>query len=196
VRPERTRRSRRLRSAKGRHDEGRRCGPRRLIGLIAQRVDNRVFVRVTTVRTASPARRKAKPMPLTTPIAASPQSNVFTERTTMVEVPGDTAPGPRAPALSSGRVAGSVAPADATAPGPRAPARSSGRVARCAASVAASAPGPRAPARSSGRATLDRSLNQGSAPAIGAPTVSAATTTASATRTTGRFEMLMMLLPS
>ena len=26
-------------------------------------------------------------MPLTTPIAASPQSNVFTERTTMVEVP-------------------------------------------------------------------------------------------------------------
>ena len=44
-------------------------------------------------------------MPLTTPIAASPQSNVFTERTTMVEVPGDIAPGPRAPALSSGRVA-------------------------------------------------------------------------------------------
>ena len=135
-------------------------------------------------------------MPLTTPIAASPQSKVFAERTTMVEVPGDIAPGPRVPALSSGRVA-SVAPADATAPGPRAPARSSGRVARCAASVeAASAPGPRVPARSSGRTTLDRSLNQGSAPAIGAPAVSAGTTTASAAKITGRFEMLMMSLPS
>jgi hypothetical protein len=111
-------------------------------------------------------------MPLTAPIAASPQSKVFAERTTMVEVPGDSAPGPRGPA------------------------RSSGRVARCAASVEASAPGPRAPARSSGRTTLDRSLNQGSAPAIGAPTVSAAMTTTSATKVTGRFEMLMMSLPS
>jgi hypothetical protein len=163
---------------------------------IAHRTDTRLLVRGTIARRASPTRSRARPMPLTAPIAASPQSNVLAGLTTMVEVPPGSAPGPRGPALSSGRTAGSAAAADATAPGPRGPALSSGRMAGSAAALAAKAPGPRGPLRSSGRTMLDRSLNQGSALAIGAAAVVAATTTANPTRVTRRFEVRMSLLPS
>jgi hypothetical protein len=163
---------------------------------ISHRSDTRLLVRGTIVRRASPTRSRARPMPLMAPIAASPQSNVLAGLATMVEVPPGSAPGPRGPALSSGRTAGSAAAADATAPGPRGPALSSGRTAGSAAALAAKAPGPRGPLRSSGRTMLDRSLNQGSALAIGAPAVVAATTTANPTRVTRPFEVRMSLLPS